>query len=136
MYTFLKSSHQAGSNHMKKPYCVFLPLIPGFAPEWLTSKEGHGKERRSHPHEERIIKGEPDGHIESHGPRDHVETGWLTVLRTCAETYQCVIKVCSLSRSSTVLYVLRQGSLDFNTVPIVTTSCRYRYVYCVHILLQ
>ena len=35
MYTFLKSSHQAGSNHMKKPYCVFLPLIPGFAPEWL-----------------------------------------------------------------------------------------------------
>ena len=36
MYTFLKSSHQAGSNHMKKPYCVFLPLIPGFAPEWLS----------------------------------------------------------------------------------------------------
>ena len=36
MYTFLKSSHQAGSNHMKKPYCVFLPLIPGFASEWLT----------------------------------------------------------------------------------------------------
>ena len=38
MYTFLKSSHQAGSNHMKKPYCVFLPLIRGFAPECLTSK--------------------------------------------------------------------------------------------------
>ena len=39
MYTFLKSSHQAGSNHMKKPYCVFLPLIPGFAPEWLIFME-------------------------------------------------------------------------------------------------
>ena len=35
MYTFLKSSHQAGSNHMKKPYCVFYTLNPGFAPEWL-----------------------------------------------------------------------------------------------------
>ena len=35
MRTFLESSHQAGYNHMKKPYRVFLPLIRGFASEWL-----------------------------------------------------------------------------------------------------
>ena len=38
MYTFLESSHQAGSNHMNKPYCVFNALNPGFAPEWLTCR--------------------------------------------------------------------------------------------------
>ena len=45
MYTFLKSSHQAGSNHMKKPYCVFLPLIRGFAPEWLKCRAPTAKWR-------------------------------------------------------------------------------------------